>query len=266
MEYRDVCRGFLSAKGPRRVKATMGTLEKEWQCECGVNSRTGTLFEDTEPVFFCTTCVLEGKPREKYKQVDAENGKPNAIMTVCDSCRQTAPVKFGIAAGDGVTRNFCEKCYNGGKASAGPNPLCIICGKAADPRFVHRLQFTKLPGTPTFCKTTCSASCYGAVMRVAEQSQKGVYVVNCVCGKDITGSGPASRPRCARCKLTYYCSRECQKRDWKVHKLMCQPAEEEALSLNQLNIAAAVTPAARQTIELAREYLARDADAKKGGE
>jgi hypothetical protein len=228
------------AKSSRRVKATMGTLEKEWQCNCGVKSKTGALFEDIEPVFFCATCIIEGKPREKYKQIDTEFGKPNAMLTVCDSCCQSEPLKFSIAAG-GAPRNYCEKCYSSGKASAGPSPLCINCGKAADPRFTHRLQFTKLPKTPTFCKMTCSPACYGIVMHIAEQSQKGVYIVNCACGKDITGTGPNSRLRCARCKLTYYCSRECQKRDWKIHKLMCTPFKETPI-LKQQNLNGDVQP------------------------
>ena len=30
--------------------------------------------------------------------------------------------------------------------------------------------------------------------------------------------------KCARCKRTHYCSRECQKADWSVHKLTCRKA------------------------------------------
>lgn len=239
-----------SAKGSRRVKATIGSQEKEWRCECGVKSRTGALYEDTEPVFFCAACVVEGKPRERYEQVDAECGKPNAIMAECNSCHQKAPVKLGIAAGDGAAHNFCEKCCDRGEAFAGESPLCIVCGKAADPRFTHRLSFVKLPGKPTFCKTTCSAQCYGTVMRIAEQSQKGAYIVNCVCGKDITGSGPASRLRCARCKTAYYCSRECQKKDWKAHKLMCAPFEATPVVQQGAADAAPCTAAPAETYEL----------------
>jgi len=29
--------------------------------------------------------------------------------------------------------------------------------------------------------------------------------------------------RCTRCKITYYCSRSCQAKHWKVHKLVCPP-------------------------------------------
>ena len=28
--------------------------------------------------------------------------------------------------------------------------------------------------------------------------------------------------RCSRCRKVYYCSKECQLKDWKAHKLSCQ--------------------------------------------
>lgn len=33
--------------------------------------------------------------------------------------------------------------------------------------------------------------------------------------------------RCGRCKLVYYCGRECQKRDWKQHKVWCGKTKDE---------------------------------------
>jgi hypothetical protein len=34
-------------------------------------------------------------------------------------------------------------------------------------------------------------------------------------------------PRCTRCQVVRYCSRECQRADWPTHKLNCNPAAEE---------------------------------------
>ena len=42
------------------------------------------------------------------------------------------------------------------------------------------------------------------------------------CGTELSGEA-AAKNRCGRCKRVYYCSRPCQKRDWKAggHKLVC---------------------------------------------
>lgn len=38
-----------------------------------------------------------------------------------------------------------------------------------------------------------------------------------------------SLSKCARCKVVMYCGRECQKKDWAVHKFSCrEPAKSEA--------------------------------------
>jgi splicing suppressor protein 51 len=41
------------------------------------------------------------------------------------------------------------------------------------------------------------------------------------CGKTASESGVATLNRCAQCKKTAYCNRDCQKEDWKTHKKVC---------------------------------------------
>ena len=38
--------------------------------------------------------------------------------------------------------------------------------------------------------------------------------------------GEAAKQRCSKCKGVWYCSRECQLKNWKEHKKMCKMLEE----------------------------------------
>ena len=41
---------------------------------------------------------------------------------------------------------------------------------------------------------------------------------------------------CARCKSVSYCSRECQKSDWKVHKTVCKDIKRLGLAMKTMKI------------------------------
>ncbi|KAK5680907.1 hypothetical protein LTS10_006665 [Elasticomyces elasticus] len=46
-------------------------------------------------------------------------------------------------------------------------------------------------------------------------------VIKRVCG--VCGAGPdISLSRCVQCKSVWYCGKECQKKDWKLHKIACK--------------------------------------------
>ncbi len=42
------------------------------------------------------------------------------------------------------------------------------------------------------------------------------------CGKSVFETFQITIKRCGKCQRRYYCSRECQKKDWMVHKLSCK--------------------------------------------
>lgn len=51
------------------------------------------------------------------------------------------------------------------------------------------------------------------------------------CNKTADEAGLATLNRCAKCKTTAYCCRDCQKADWKTHKKICaQQANQQANS------------------------------------
>jgi TPR repeat protein len=48
-----------------------------------------------------------------------------------------------------------------------------------------------------------------------------------ICAKDGCGAIIDESKRCSRCRLVFYCSRDCQRADWKAHKPKCNTAVEE---------------------------------------
>jgi len=50
------------------------------------------------------------------------------------------------------------------------------------------------------------------------------YIYNLICDKCHKLYMSYQLKRCSRCKVIYYCSKECQKNDWKkIHKFICEP-------------------------------------------
>ena len=47
---------------------------------------------------------------------------------------------------------------------------------------------------------------------------------------------PIPLSRCSKCKLVYYCCKEHQQSDWKVHKLVCNTASSHAMKHNELDM------------------------------
>lgn len=60
--------------------------------------------------------------------------------------------------------------------------------------------------------------------RQATHFAKHVNKALCWNCEDLTKASPAELRKCVRCQKAYYCSKECQKEDWKRHKKACKEA------------------------------------------
>ncbi|CAA7263518.1 unnamed protein product [Cyclocybe aegerita] len=56
---------------------------------------------------------------------------------------------------------------------------------------------------------------------IIKEGKKEAFLTCTNCSK-IDGSGGCELKRCEKCKIVYYCSRDCQKEHWEVHKTQCQ--------------------------------------------
>jgi hypothetical protein len=61
---------------------------------------------------------------------------------------------------------------------------------------------------------------------VAEKLSK--YTACCACCQKKKGTADVKLLACSRCLKTYYCSSQCQKQDWKLHKKTCAAAAAAA--------------------------------------
>jgi splicing suppressor protein 51 len=50
------------------------------------------------------------------------------------------------------------------------------------------------------------------------------------CNKTAEAANVTALKQCAKCKTTHYCSRDCQKADWKVHKKICAKNASQAFA------------------------------------
>ena len=53
------------------------------------------------------------------------------------------------------------------------------------------------------------------------------------CGKP----GATGMLRCSKCKSVRYCSRECQRSDWKQHKLRCKEVSKDLAARSEQKVA-----------------------------
>lgn len=86
---------------------------------------------------------------------------------------------------------------------------CYICGKNSGENNIGNIIICEnITISYALCSTTC-AKIQGA------EFKKGNLQKVCICGD-------YSKFVCSKCRTTRYCSKTCQKEDWKTHKKICQ--------------------------------------------
>lgn len=148
----------------------------------------------------------------------------------------TAPASlFGSAPDKQESKLFLHKlCTVYHKRILEAKPFrCVVCGEKAED-LVHQPYLYLHAAEPAVidmptpicekppCQTVARQQMQEMLRQVEDATQQDIAdreIVSCAtCGKT------DSLQRCNNCKVTAYCSRECQKSHWKQHKPACQQA------------------------------------------
>ena len=69
------------------------------------------------------------------------------------------------------------------------------------------------------CSEKCTQKTWKEIRKKAKQTNSLCLMICVYCKK------PADNmKKCSKCRVMHYCSVDCQKADWKTHKLICKPA------------------------------------------
>lgn len=171
-------------------------------------------------------------------------------LNVCQSCHKRA---IEVKTSDGKSENLlCKDCSKGFFAGR-KLLLCLTCKERVPKDFKYDLSFIQLEGSRkqiSHYRVFCSEDCLAKQQSTEKVSLPDDLepLKSCqTCGKQenkidigsMMNNGipdPKSLQNlltqsmmstCARCKKVFYCSRECQTKDWKTHKLECKAPDQE---------------------------------------
>lgn len=120
---------------------------------------------------------------------------------------------------------------------SGEDAQCCACKSAAAVRLIHHTMLfdqTFPPRVEDLPQPVCAAENCEAVARASYMmdmedvtTSQGLPSSNgCFrCGKK-QQIGMAPLQRCSRCKVAKYCSVDCQRADWRIHKQVCLPVRQ----------------------------------------
>lgn len=124
--------------------------------------------------------------------------------------------------------------------SEGIDWRCTTCGdrattcvtvsaslKLPPPRIAEELAFKTICGK-VMCEYKANKDMHEEMEKI--QSERNIsHLTLTVCGNCFSvekGRG-VKMSMCSRCRMVHYCSQECQKKDWKVHKIRCRQVPKD---------------------------------------
>lgn len=158
------------------------------------------------------TCNAKNPCPSRLKLIDANK------CFVCHKTPEEVDIDvyyFKNAAGQNMYYAYCKQCIKN-------MPLidfyCDIC--SARIVNVHKagiqFQHLKLMVTYIVCSVNCNSEANNRIQNSLSNHLVWKQCANCEQRMN-------DMQRCSRCKLTYYCSKACQKANWQIHKKVCKP-------------------------------------------
>ena len=178
----------------------------------------------------CASCSSDqGKSSFTNSQLKKPAGERRCV--VC-AAAAAAAVPGGSVGGDGGGGGTSPAGASGDPPAAVSEPTChgASLASASDDRGTNPTNAWTEPlgGARVALVGPGAAHLNGIFATVAEIDAPPPTAQTCAwaaCGTALSGEA-AAKNRCGRCKRVYYCSRRCQKSDWKAggHKLVCNEA------------------------------------------
>ena len=129
-----------------------------------------------------------------------------------DSITNFLVIKFKDGNGEIKAKTYCDyACMGFGYK----NLSCVLCGKDC-----HLTICDKIINMEEYVNILklCSPTCSRAIVTLTRKKDGRTLEASCkACKKYVK-----DLKRCGKCGMVYYCSKECQIKDWKDHKEDCK--------------------------------------------
>ena len=112
--------------------------------------------------------------------------------------------------GESISRITCMECPTNKNFLQYDTPYCCSCKKALS---VVKTMRVAIGVIGVVLYLTCSHDCARKIRRILKKTCSEMCHT---CEKTLLDS-----LRCSKCRLTSYCNRECQRKDWPNHKKSC---------------------------------------------